>query len=196
MIPDDPDSAARLFYLTALIVAICAATFFSQRHRLGRSLRDLGIWVLIFAMLLIAYGFRDMLTGALLPSRGIEDADGGISLRRAEDGHFHAVVEVNGVGVRFLVDTGASEVVLSQSDARRVGFDPDALIYGGRAATANGVVATAPVRLKRIEFAGRVIEDLPASVNSGALSTSLLGMTFLDQFGRIEIAGDRMRLSP
>ena len=51
--------------------------------------------------------------------------------------------------VRFMVDTGASDIVLSRRDAERVGIEPGSLSYLGRARTANGAVATAPVRLAR-----------------------------------------------
>ena len=56
-------------------------------------------------------------------------------------------LEINGTPVRFMVDTGASDIVLSRRDAERVGIDPAALGYLGRARTANGTVPTARVRL-------------------------------------------------
>ena len=97
-------------------------------------------------------------------------------------------------GVNFVVDTGATDVVLSEVDARRVGLDPEGLIYSGRASTANGIVRTARVRLEDVSVGGFDEGSLRASVNEGALETSLLGMSYLQRFERIEIRGDRLIL--
>jgi aspartyl protease family protein len=190
----DPDSWARVVYLGLLLAFVAGFFLVGARHRFGRSMRDLAIWVLIFAMVVIAYGFRDVLRDELLPAAMVQRPDGSIELRRASDGHFHAEALVNGVPVRFLVDTGASELVLSLEDARRAGIDPAGLAFVGRARTANGVVATAPVRLGSVEFGGFSDGGVPASVGGGALDVSLLGMSYLDRFAAIEIAGDRMTL--
>ena len=158
----DADSWARALYLGLLLAFVGGFLLLGQRHRLGRSLRDLAVWALIFAMVVIAYGFRGVLREELLPAAMVSRPDGSIELRRASDGHFHAEALVNGVPVRFLVDTGASELVLSVADAARVGIDSDRAV--------------------------------PASVGGGALDVSLLGMSYLDRFAAIEIAGDRMTL--
>jgi aspartyl protease family protein len=151
--------------------------------------------MLIIAMVVIAYGLRDVLREELLPAAMVQVSPDTIELRRGSDGHFHATMDVNGVPVRFMVDTGASDLVLSRRDAERVGIDPASLSYLGRARTANGTVATASVRLGLVELGGIVDTDVRASVSDGGLDVSLLGMSYLDRFGRIEIAGDRMRLS-
>jgi aspartyl protease family protein len=191
----DPDTLARIVYLLLLLAFVGGFFLAGRRHRLGRSLRDLAIWVLIFAMVVIAYGFRDVLRRELLPAAMVQVDTETIELRRGSDGHFHATLEVNGVPVRFMVDTGASDLVLSRRDAERVGIDPAGLAYLGRALTANGTVATASVRLGLIELGGFTDTDVPASVSAGGLDVSLLGMSYLDRFASIEIAGDRMRLS-
>jgi aspartyl protease family protein len=195
MWPGSPDDQARLFYLVLLLLGIAAFFLVGQRQRLSRSVRDLAIWLLIFAMVIIAYGFRGTLRSSLFPRSAVQLSAETIALRRAPDGHFHADVEVNGTPVRFVVDTGASEVVLSRADADRVGIDTDTLRFTGRARTANGVVATAPVRLGVVRLGSFSDLDVPARVNAGELDASLLGMAYLDRFARIEIAGDQMLLS-
>lgn len=184
----DGDDWARFVYLGILLVFLIGAL------RSRKAFRDLAIWVLIFAMVVIAYGFRDTLRDELLPAAMVTRPDGAIELRRRSDGHFQAEALVNGVPVRFLVDTGASEVVLSAADARQVGFEPSDLQFVGRAQTANGVVATAPVRLATFELGDFRDADVRASVGGGALDVSLLGMSYLDRFASIFIEGDRMTL--
>lgn len=192
--PDDPDDLARLFYLTLLLLVLAAGTLFGRGRSLGKTLQQALIWTLIFAMAVIAYGFRDTLRSAVFPGAALQVQGDAIELRRAADGHFHATLDVNGIPVRFLVDTGASDIVLSAWDAERIGLDRAGLVYGGTAATANGTVRTAAVRLDRVEFGELIDRNLPAQVTSGALDVSLLGLEYLDLFASIEIRGDRMLL--
>lgn len=185
----------RVLYL-ALLLAFVGSGLYWGRRSLGRAARDFVVWVLIFAMVVIVYGFRDVLRRELLPAETTMDAQGAIELRRGSDGHFHAEMEVNGAPVRFMVDTGATDIVLSRRDAARVGIDVDALRFLGRAETANGFVETAAVRLGMVRFGGLTETGVRASVSSGGLETSLLGMAGLDRFAKVEIVGDRMRLVP
>ena len=188
------DDIARALYLGVLLLAIGGGWILATRGEGMPRLRSALTWIVLFLALIVLYGQRDVILSELVPGTARRTGDGEIVISRADGGSFLARAEVNGTPVTFLVDTGASQVVLTRADARRVGLDPDALTYTGRAATANGTVRTAPVRLDRLEFAGHVARDVPASVNAGELGISLLGMTYLDRFRRIEIRGDRMVL--
>ena len=183
-----------LFYLVLLGTFIAGYFIWDRRQSFSQTLQQALIWVFIFALAIIAYGFRDVLTGELFPRQARQMDAETIVLSRAEGGSFIAEVEVNGQVLPFLVDTGASQVVLSQSAARQVGLDPGGLSYTGRAVTANGVVETAPVMLDEIRFGDFTDRQVPAAVNSGDLDISLLGMTYLDRFDRIEIRGNEMLL--
>ncbi len=94
---------------------------------------------------------------------------------------------VDGTPVRFLVDTGATSVVLSPNDARRLGYDPAKLSFTGFADTANGTVRTAPIRLGNLVVGDIRLTDLPAEVNQAAMGSSLLGMRFLDHLRSYEV---------
>jgi len=98
--------------------------------------------------------------------------------------------------VKFIVDTGATSIVINQADARRIGLKPDQLVYLGRARTANGEVRTAQAQVARMQMGARVDRDVQVSVNGGALDTSLLGMAYLNRFSRLEIERNKMRLHP
>jgi len=106
-----------------------------------------------------------------------------------------SVLDVNGTPVDFVVDTGASQVVLSQFDARRVGLDPTALNYLGIANTANGQVRTAAVTLDTVTLGGYRDEDVRAVVNGGEMNGSLLGMTYLSRYDSISITDGELILS-
>ena len=118
----------------------------------------------------------------------------GISVPRQADGHYYLTLEVNGSPVDFVVDTGATQVVLTQRDAQRIGIDPSELRYLGRANTANGVVETADVWLDQVALGPIVDEGVRAVVNKGAMENSLLGMTYLSAFDTIQIRDNELVL--
>lgn len=190
----DGDATARLFYLAGLLLLVSSGFFAAYRNRLGQGLQHAAIWGLIFFGVVVAYGLRDQFSAALRDDAAIVLEDGRAALRRGGDGHFHARAEVNGVSIPFLIDTGATALVLTQQDAERVGVDPDTLVYASPARTANGVVMSARTTLGSLRLGPFEDRDVPAMVNGGALGVSLMGMGYLNRFGRVSIQGDRMVL--
>lgn len=102
---------------------------------------------------------------------------------------------MNGVRTEFLVDTGASNVVLSRADAEAAGIAVDTLAFTGRAQTANGLVRTAPVNIDTLMFGGIQDDDVRAYVTDGDLFGSLLGMDYLSRYESIEISRNRLILT-
>ena len=88
---------------------------------------------------------------------------------------------VNGVPVDFMVDTGASHIVLAPQDAARLGYTPRDLDFSQAFESANGTVRAAPVELRELRVGQLQLYDLEASVNGSDLPISLLGMSFLQQ---------------
>ena len=191
------DQTMRLIYLAILGGVVGGYFLLANRHRMGTMLQQAAIWGLIFVGAVLVYGIWDDVERAALPRQEVLTGDGGsvVEVPRSVDGHYHMVLGVNGVPVRLVVDTGASDLVLTQADAERVGIDADDLRYMGRAYTANGPVRTADVRLDEVRLGDLVDRDVRAVVNEGSMSQSLLGMSYLQRFGRIEIADDRLRLT-
>ena len=182
--------------LIGLVLLVSAA---AARRSLLSMAGGLVIWSLIALLLIALYAYRvelgaiwQRVAGELLPTRGQEGTGGSVSFARSSDQHFRIDALVNGQPVRFLLDTGASSVVLTRADAQRLGFDADRLAYTQLFQTANGTVRAAPVRLKEIRIGPIAFEDLPASVNEGELGQSLLGMRLLERFSSIEIRNDRL----
>ncbi|MDN5788854.1 TIGR02281 family clan AA aspartic protease [Pseudorhodobacter sp.] len=188
----DGDSFARLTYLGILGVAVGSYLLVEFRGRMGQLARGVISWGLIFVGVMAGYGlWHDMgssFTGQQEVINGQE-----ISLPRNRDGHYYLTLEIDETEVKFLVDTGASNVVLSREDAVRLGFDPDKLVYLGTAQTANGSVRTARVTLKNVDLGPIHDDTLAAAVNDGEMDGSLLGMDYLGRF-HIEISGDQMIL--
>ncbi len=132
----DGDTTARLIYLGLLLMAVGGALFTGLRQAPGRTVQQIMIWGFIFLGLIAAYGLWPDLRRAINPSAAVV-RNGAIELRQADDGHYYADTVVNGIAVTFLIDTGASDIFLSEEDARRVGLDPASRSYSGQADTAN-----------------------------------------------------------
>lgn len=195
MSPLDPDSQARIFYLLLLGAFLLVYVFAAYRHRLGQALQHALIWVLIFMGAVLAVGFWQPLTSQLYVDRAMPAGQDTLSLRRAADGHFYAVAEVNGAPVRFMIDTGASDLVLTGADARAAGLDIGRLNYVLPTITANGRTMSAPVRLETVALGGLVDHAVPASVSGGELDQSLLGMRYLERFRSVRFEGNMLYLS-
>jgi aspartyl protease family protein len=103
------------------------------------------------------------------------------SLRKEGDGHFWATAYVNGMPMKFLVDTGASLVALNERDARRIGLDLDDLEQNAEVRTAAGRVKAATATIDTIEIDGVTIKNVQAVVIDKGLEHSLLGMSFLNR---------------
>jgi aspartyl protease family protein len=110
-------------------------------------------------------------------------------------GHFQVEARIDGRSVDFIIDTGASLVVLRESDAARVGIRPPPSDYTATAITANGRIKAARATVDRIELGGITVYDVPAMVlPDEALAKNLLGVSFLSRLRRYEYANGRIVL--
>ena len=125
---------------------------------------------------------------------GTEDGRGELEIEPGQHGQFWIEAEVNGEPVNFLVDTGASLVVLGSETAERLGFDLDSLEYSGMAQTANGTAPIARVILDEIVMGDLTIGAVEAAVVKKPMATSLLGMSFLARLGSYEVRDGRLVL--
>jgi aspartyl protease family protein len=113
------------------------------------------------------------------------------TLQRQDNGHFFARAQVNGQSVDFMVDTGATGVALTESDARRLGIVLDPANYQVVGSGASGAVYGQFVTLDSVSLDGKRVEQVDGAVLKGS-EVSLLGQSFLSRMGHIEISGDRM----
>lgn len=189
------DDTARLLYLVLLGAAVVAWFFAQNRTSLGKTMQYMVVWGLIFVGAIAAVGLWGDIRNTVSPAAYTTLGEDQIELRRAMDGHYYVTAQVNGAPVDFVVDTGATLIVLTRADAESAGLNTDDLAFIGRAGTANGMVSTAPVRLDSLKIGPLEDRGIAASVNGGELDQSLLGMSYLERFSSVQISDGRMILT-
>ena len=100
---------------------------------------------------------------------------------------------MNGISVRFLVDTGASSIALSVDEAKRAGVN---YLAGtrGRVQTANGTAPVYMVKLDAVRVGDITVNNVDAVIIDGdKLGIALLGMSFLNRM-EMKRSGDTLTL--
>ncbi|MGS2717760.1 retropepsin-like aspartic protease family protein [Eionea flava] len=100
-----------------------------------------------------------------------------VILKRNRFNHYVTQGKINGEEVTFLLDTGATDVVIPEVIARRLGLTKGA---EQRASTANGIITVYNTRLDQLTIGHIVLRDVNASINPAMSNDSiLLGMSAL-----------------
>jgi aspartyl protease family protein len=193
--------------LLALLVYISGGMFARYGGRASVMLRDAVTWLALGLGLVTLYAYKDDLmpiaarvVGELLPgsAMSVEESSNGVTevrLRRRLDGHFTANVEVNGKTISMIVDTGASTIVLRPEDAAKAGIDVSRLTYKVPVLTANGRTVAARVYVDKVAIGPLDRQRVEALVaQPGAMTQSLLGMSFLSRLRSYEFSGDFLTL--
>ena len=166
-----------------------------------QGLRNAGIWVGIIAVLVIGVTYRAELADgaqrlrmALSFSYPVATNPHELVITQSGDGSFYVMGKVNGQLVRFVVDTGASETVLSPADAKRLGIDISGLVFDQVSETANGEGHGANYTADSLAIGNIGFMNMPMTINQAQMSSSLLGMTFLRKLESFQVKGDRLYL--
>jgi aspartyl protease family protein len=160
-------------------------------------------WGGIFLIIITGYAFKFELNYAaqrvisvLIPSYNWVNKQGDLVISRNSDGHFYVNAVINGMKIKFMIDTGASDVALTISDAKMLEFDLSKLNYTRTYSTASGTSRAAPVRLNSVEIGGGAFfRNVEAHIGTGGLDVSLLGMSLLERFKGFRIDRDMLVLS-
>lgn len=202
----DNDDFARLVALLPLALLFGSSIIIGSRYRTVEVVRNIAIWMAILLGLIVLWLYKsdftmlgDRVLSSLVPGRAaVTQASNGkteVTLYKGANGHFGARVEVNGTTIPMMVDTGASSMVLSFEDARKLGLDPDRLAFSATVMTANGRALAAPVTLQDVAIGPIHRQRIPALVTpQGSLDESLLGMSFLSTLTSLQMQSEELRL--
>jgi aspartyl protease family protein len=170
---------------------------------IGWALRLAMIWGGAAVLLLVVIAYRpaptsvpatDPVTATQAPQSALAAVPNSLVFRANPQGHVLVDAWVNGAPVRFLVDTGATTVVLTQKDAAAAGFGQGDLVYSMRTSTANGVARAAPISLREVRVDQLLVPDVTAAVVEN-LNISLLGQSFLTRLDGYEMRDGVLTLS-
>lgn len=199
----DSRNAMQALFLIIILVFFIGA-FWRRRFsmaELSDSIKAWLLWILIFFIVVVGYAFRHELdtfkrrvVSVLVPSYSFVE-EGEIILSRHADGHFYLNAYANDkTSIKFLIDTGASGVAITQQDARNMGFDLSKLNYNQKSNTANGIAYSAPIKIKKLQIGKKTLYNVSAHVTSGGLDISLLGMSVIDDFSDFRFTNDNLIL--
>lgn len=201
----DSDNLVRALYL-GLIGTALGASLLGSGIKFSQASRNIAIWLAIIVAMASGYQYRyelqdvaSRLTAGLIPGSPISvvDTEGRKTAMIEKDGsgHFETLGSVNGQPVRFMVDTGATTTVLSEQDARAIGYEVETLTFNIPVSTANGMTRAARVTADEIRIGEVFRNRQPMFVaGPGQLEQSLLGMSFLSTLAGYNVRGDRMVL--
>lgn len=166
-----------------------------------QALRHITIWGALMVGLLMGYAYRgdlqavgQKLLAEVSGGRPILTRDAELVVTADEGGGFMVVGHLDGKPVRFLVDTGASDTVLSPDDAERLGYDLKTLKFDRPSETANGIGYGAEITAGKLAVGPISFDAVPVSINQAPMRQSLLGMSFLQRLEGVRIEGDKLYL--
>ena len=185
-----------VYYLLAIVLV--ASSLVGMRLPLAKAAKMALAWVAIFGAAFILFSFRSEFSalGDRLYASAVGaplESGGELRIPIAEDGHFWVRGSVNGEGVRFLVDSGASVTTLSAETARDAGVTAtrrQVLVN-----TANGRVIMSRAYVDRLEVGSIERSEFPIDINPQD-TTNILGMNFLSSLGGWRVERGELVLQP
>ena len=173
------------------------------RGKSRQALGQVAIWLAIIVVLIGGYAFRlelifikDRIASVLMPGRATDKGGGTIVINKnSDDNHFSIAGYVNNQSTSFVLDTGATAVVLTYDTGQRLGLLESEDSYTQTVTTANGLTKVAPIQIDELSIGSIVLKDVKASVaRQGELDVNLLGMSFLSRLQGYAVEGDQLTL--
>ena len=195
-------STPQAIYYVIILIFLVLGTIFRSEVSFFQVIKYLFIWCVLAFIVISFYSYRydfldfkNRIMGEINPSKAIQNNQGQVIINMSENGHFYIDVKINKKIIHFLIDTGASDMVINASDAIKIGIDLKKLNFNKPYQTANGRTFAANVILKEVEIGDTKFLDIPASVNSSDMGVSLLGMSFLKRCKKYEFYQNKLILT-
>src|SRR5690606_15590218 len=121
----------------AIILMLLASAFVGRKHKLGEIVSAFVFWICLGAIFIVGYSYRSDLMRICYrivaenntQKIAIDQQTGNFIIDRSMGGSFRVTVSINGMEINAIIDTGATMVVLSNADARKIGIDVNELRY-------------------------------------------------------------------
>lgn len=197
---DTPLGDPGLVQTLGFLALASSGLLFVRQFNLKQTVRNVLIWIAAGGVLIIGFSFQNelielglRLRSNLVPGYPVKTGDHELTLSESEGG-FHVYGTINGTRIGFVIDTGATDIVLDPSDAKRLGIDLDNLKFDRPFGSANGIgygaktvvdsLAVGPIRFSNVEV----------SINRTEMGASLLGMAFLKRLKSYSVSGGKLVL--
>jgi aspartyl protease family protein len=189
------DRAAQ-FALYAVMLILPLSALVARRLPLKPVLKMALAWIAIFVVALLIASQRDRLSGlkTLFADQQVSGTE--TRIRMAEDGHFWADVDIDGIRRRMLIDSGATTTALSTATAKAAGLDSDESPFPVIISTANGDVSARTATAKRITIGTITATDLGIVTAPSFGDTDVIGMNFLSKLGSWQVENATLILTP
>ena len=187
--------------LLGMLALVSSSLLFIREINLKRTVRNVLIWIAVGGAALVAFSFHNefkelglRLRSNLVPGYPVQTGSREMTLSEGEGGSFHVYGTVNGTQIRFLIDTGASDIVLTPSDARRLGINLESLKFDRPFGSANGIGHGAAAEVADLSVGPIHFSNVPVTVNGAEMGSSLLGMAFLKRLKSYSFSGNKLIL--
>jgi aspartyl protease family protein len=188
----------QILFFVILIFFLVRGYITNRRETKSIPITNILLWLMIFVMLIIGYAFRfelesfkKRILAVIIPSYSWTNEQGELVIARNQDGHFYLdATTTDNHKIKFLIDTGATDIAITKNDAIKLGFNLSNLKYTKQYNTANGTSFAAPVRIKQLTIGKKTFYNLEAHISSGGLDISLLGMSLIGEFKNFKITND------
>lgn len=112
-----------------------------------------------------------------------------------DDGVRYVWIQINGIRLRFIFDTGASSICISPAEAtvlyRQGTLRKEDILDVEYFQDATGRISEGTkINLREVKIGDMILEDVKATVVDNVNAPLLLGQTVLERFGKIEIDND------
>ncbi|HEY2010153.1 MAG TPA: TIGR02281 family clan AA aspartic protease [Rhizomicrobium sp.] len=187
--------------MLGMLALVASGLLFVREINLKQTVRNVLIWVAVGGVLIVGFSYQHELADLglrlrsnLVPGYAVQTGPREMAISEDEGGGYHVYGTINGVQVRFLVDTGASDIVLSPADARRLGVDFTRLTFDHVYESANGIGHGATIQVQDLSIGAIHFANVPVAINGAEMSSSLLGMAFLKRLKSYSFSGGKLIL--
>jgi len=190
-----------VFAIGALVLV--ASALFSRRIGLGEIVRNILIWVAIFAVFIVGFSYQreilavwNRVSGEMTGANEQLVVGDTLRIRQSADGHFWVDAKVNELSVRFLIDSGATTTAMTLRTAQSAGVDISESPFPVVLVTANGSVEARRGTIQSLQIGPMEVRDLPVVVAAEFGDSNVIGMNFLSSLRSWRVEGTEMVLEP
>lgn len=196
------DQTANLLYALLFLVLV-VSSLVARRLPLAQTLKYALAWAAIFAGAIVLYSFRgvagqvwEQVKREINPATPVRSGQT-VRILMGADGHFHVDARVNGHNVNFMIDSGATTSVMSQTDARAANVVIDETGFPVAIETANGMTMMRRAQIGTLDLGGITRRGHAILMSADADDeVNLLGMNFLSSLKSWRVEGREMILEP